>query len=144
MAFDFGISSSGDLLIDNETGDILTLEDIPLKIQLAYNRIKSVSKDWFIDECGADLEEIIGKPMTDEWITSGNIKIRDVLTSNDLWTEDQFIIYSQIKDDNQIEYTIIFKIEEGLNVTPYEMVVNIDLVKGINIRYGWNPRRELW
>ena len=150
MAFDFGISMDGDIVKDSTTMDIKCKEDYPLRVQLAYNRLKSVSKDWFIDECGADLEELIGKPCTPKMASYGEQKIDSMLILDDLWQNDEFYIYSQIRNDVIIEYSVYFKIcdgdiESGGNVESYEIDITLDLVKGVKIRYGWNPRRaDLW
>ena len=42
-----------------------------------------------------------------------------------------------------IEYNIYFKIRnpETDDTYSYEIIATIDLVKGVNIRYGWEPRR---
>lgn len=152
MAFDFGITMDGDLIKDSSNMDILKKENYDLRIQLAYDRLKSVSKDWFIDECGANLEELIGKPCTPEFANMGVQKINDMLVLDGLWSQDEIFIYSQIIDDVTIEYSVYFKIvseeredEDYSDVASYEMSITLDLVKGVNIRYGWEPRRtDLW
>jgi uncharacterized protein with ParB-like and HNH nuclease domain len=150
MAFDFGITTDGELIKNISTMDIKKKEDYGLRLQLAYNRLKSVSKDWFIDECGADLEELIGKPCTPEFAELGAQKINNMLVLDSLWSSDEFFIYTQIKNDVTIEYSIYFKIEngnleDGGSVESYELNLTLDLVKGVNIRYGWDPRRtDLW
>lgn len=143
MAFDFGLSQDGDITMDPETHDITKKEDYKLRLQLAYDRIKSISKDWFIDECGADLEELIGKPCTPEFAELGKRKIRNMLVLDDTWSDEEFYIYCQIKDAVTIEYTIFFKIQTENNETEsYELHVDLDLVKGIKLRFGWSPRRS--
>lgn len=141
--FDFGFTSDGEIIIDTETYDISTAENNDLRIQLAYNRIKSISHNWFVDEVGADLEEIIGKPCTEEIAEYGKQKIVDVLTIDNLWERNDIFIKSEIKNNTNIIYNIYLKIyqSETEDTYSYEIIAELDLVKGVFIRYGWEPRR---
>lgn len=141
--FDFGITSDGELIIDSNTHDIALSEHDTLRIQLAYNRIKSVSHNWFVDEIGADLEELIGKPCTEDIAEYGKLKITEELIKDDLWNKDDIFIKSEIKSNTNITYNIYLKIYQSSteDVYSYEMEAELDLVKGVFIRYGWEPRR---
>ena len=90
--FDFAITTEGELIIDEENHDIVKSLDDDLRIQLAYNRIKSISKNWFVDEVGADMEELIGKPCTEDIAEYGKQKIINVLLIDDLWNKDDIFI----------------------------------------------------
>ena len=59
--FDFSLTELGELEIDNDSHDLLSQTDNELRIQMAICRIKSVSNNWYIDNIGANLEELIGK-----------------------------------------------------------------------------------
>ena len=106
--FDFGFTPEGEIVINNETHDINKSKDNDLRIQLAYNRIKSISHNWFVDEIGADLEEIIGRPCTEEIAEYGKLKIIDVLTTDDLWKDNDIFIKSEIKNNTNITYNIFY------------------------------------
>lgn len=141
--FDFGFSPDGEIIVDTDTHDIYKSQEDELKIQLSYNRIKSISKNWFIDEVGADLEEIIGKACNETIAEYGKLKIIDVLTFDGLWDDSDIFIKSEIKNNINITYNIFLKLRQSdtEEVYSYEIDAELDLVKGVHIRYGWEPRR---
>lgn len=141
--FDFGFSPDGEIIVDTDTHDIYKSQEDELKIQLSYNRIKSISKNWFIDEVGADLEEIIGKACNETTAEYGKLKIIDVLTFGGLWDDSDIFIKSEIKNNINITYNIFLKLRQSdtEEVYSYEIDAELDLVKGVHIRYGWEPRR---
>ena len=141
--FDFGFSPDGEIIVDTDTHDIYKSQEDELKIQLSYNRIKSISKNWFIDEVGADLEEIIGKACNETTAEYGKLKIIDVLTFDGLWDDSDIFIKSEIKNNINITYNIFLKLHQSdtEEVYSYEINAELDLVKGVHIRYGWEPRR---
>ena len=141
--FDFGFSPDGEIIIDSETHDIYKSQEDELKIQLSYNRIKSISNNWFIDEVGVDLEEIIGKACNETTAEYGKLKIIDVLTFDGLWNDKDIFIKSEIKNNINITYNIYLKLHQSdtEEVYSYEIDAELDLIKGVNVRYGWEPRR---
>lgn len=143
QGFDFGFTPEGELIIDKEIHDIKTTKEDELRIQLAYNRIKSISTNWYVDEVGADLEEIIGRACDKDTAEYGKSKIMHVLTFDGLWEKDDIFIKAEIKNNINITYTIYLKItqQETEDVYSYEIEAELDLIKGVKIRYGWEPRR---
>ena len=141
--FDFNITPEGELIVDSNTHDIAIAEQDILRIQLAYNRIKSIAYNWFVDEIGANLEELIGKPCTQDTAEYGKQKIIQELTIDELWNSEDIFIKSEIKNNTMIVYNIYLKIyqAETEDVYSYEIEAELDLVKGVYIRYGWEPRR---
>ncbi len=141
--FDFAITTEGELIIDEENHDIIKSLDDDLRIQLAYNRIKSISKNWFVDEVGADMEELIGRPCTEDMAEYGKQKIINVLLIDDLWNKDDIFIKAEIKDNVHIIYSVYLKLfqSETEDTISYEITVELDLVKGVFIKFGWDPRR---
>ena len=141
--FDFGFSPDGEIIVDSETHDIYKSKDDELKIQLSYNRIKSISKNWFIDEVGADMEELIGRPCTEDMAEYGKQKIINVLLIDDLWNKDDIFIKAEIKDNVHIIYSVYLKLfqSETEDTISYEITVELDLIKGVFIKFGWDPRR---
>lgn len=141
--FDFGFTPEGELVVDSDAHDILASKDNDLRIQLAYNRIKSISHDWFVDEVGADLEELIGKSCTEDIVEYGKTKIINVLTFDALWDSDDIFIKAEIKNNTMVIYSIYLKIHqaETEDTYSYEIEAELDLVKGVFVRYGWEPRR---
>ena len=141
--FDFTITTEGELIIDEENHDIVKSLDDDLRIQLAYNRIKSISKNWFVDEVGADMEELIGRPCTEDMAEYGKQKIINVLLIDDLWNKDDIFIKAEIKDNVHIIYSVYLKLfqSETEDTISYEITVELDLIKGVFIKFGWDPRR---
>ena len=141
--FDFAITTEGELIIDEENHDIVKSLDDDLRIQLAYNRIKSISKNWFVDEVGADMEELIGRPCTEDMAEYGKQKIINVLLIDDLWNKDDIFIKAEIKDNVHIIYSVYLKLfqPETEDTISYEITVELDLIKGVFIKFGWDPRR---
>lgn len=141
--FDFSFSPEGEIIVDTETHDIAKSTEDDLRIQLAYNRIKSISHNWFVDEIGANLEELVGMPCTEDTAEYGKLKIMNVLTIDDLWSSNDIFIKSEIKNNTNITYSIYLKIyqSETEDTYSYEIIAELDLVKGVFIRYGWEPRR---
>jgi hypothetical protein len=141
--FDFNFSPEGEIIVNKETHDIDKSTDDKLRIQLAYNRIKSISHNWFVDEIGADLESLIGKPCSEDVAELGKLKIIDVLTVDNLWNANDIFIKAQIKNNINIIYNIYLKIyqSEDEDAHSYEIIAELDLVKGVFVRYGWEPRR---
>ncbi len=151
--FDFMLLPEGEIIVNPDSHDITTVKTNDLKVQLAYNRIKSISHDWFVDEVGADLEELIGKPCTESIAEYGKAKIIEVLTVDELWATNDMYIMSQIVDNTHIIYTVYLKLYKEEEYRPYNLAANdpyayeitaeLDLVKGVFIRMGWNPRRTI-
>ena len=141
--FDFAITTEGELIINEENHDIVKSLDDDLRIQLAYNRIKSISKNWFVDEVGADMEELIGRPCTEDMAEYGKQKIINVLLIDDLWNKDDIFIKAEIKDNVHIIYSVYLKLfqSETEDTISYEITVELDLIKGVFIKFGWDPRR---
>lgn len=143
--FDFGFSPEGDLVMNADTNDILKITDNDLKVQLTYNRVKSVSTTWFFDHVGADLEEIIGWKCNKETAEYGKEKIINTLTFDELWDKEDIFIKAEIQDHRTIIYSIYLKMYQQETEETYsiEIIVELDLVKGVKIRYGWNPYNNL-
>ena len=141
--FDFAITTEGELIINEENHDIVKSLDDDLRIQLTYNRIKSISKNWFVDEVGADMEELIGRPCTEDMAEYGKQKIINVLLIDNLWNKDDIFIKAEIKDNVHIIYSVYLKLfqSETEDTISYEITVELDLVKGVFIKFGWDPRR---
>ena len=141
--FDFAITTDGELIVDEQNHDIAKSIEDDLRIQLAYDRIKSISKNWFVDEIGADMEELIGRPCTEDIAEYGKQKIINVLLIDDLWKKEDIFIKAEIKDNVHIIYSVYLKLfqSETEDTISYEIIVELDLVKGVFIRFGWDPRR---
>ena len=144
QGFDFGFTPEGEIIVDPNTHDIAKSIEDDLRIQLVFNRLKSVSHNWYVDEIGADLEEIIGKPCTKTTADYGKDKIVAALTSDGLWSTNDILVTGQIKDNTHIMYTIYLRMSqaETEDTYSYEIETELDLVKGVFIRYGWGQKKR--
>lgn len=142
--FDFGLDTSGELVLNSNTWDIQAKTDNDLRLQLAYDRIKSVTNNWFIDKIGANLESLIGKPCNQDTAELGKTLINEQLTFDSLWDSSEIFIKASIIDMIHLTYNVYFKIkdESTEDTHSYEIIADIDLVKGVNIRYGWEPKYD--
>lgn len=126
---DLMINQFGELAICN--GDIRTCTDDELKFQKAICISKSVAKNWFIDNIGADLEQIVGDTISPTTISKGKellyTSLSDVYIRTDIYIEEEL-------DGTTIKYTVYLKNSD--NISSRVLYVDIDLVAGINIRIG--------
>lgn len=146
QGFDFAFLQKGEIIVDETSHDILTVEGDELRIQLAYNRMKSISHNWFVDEVGADLEELIGKHCTEQIVEYGKQKIIAVLTVDELWDQKDIVVIGKINSNVNIAYSVYLRLYQDADEDPwcYELTAELDLVKGVFVRYGWMPKRRGW
>lgn len=137
--FDFSLDETGELNINSTTHDIELKTSDELRIQMAFTRIKSVSNNWYIDNIGANLETLIGKPCDSTNADYGKEKIINSLIYDGLWNEDDIYIKSEIINNKNIKYYVYLRTyqSESEDTITTEIIVELDLVKGVNIRYGW-------
>lgn len=145
--FDFTLLPEGEIILEFATHEIGTVKDNDLRIQLAYNRVKSISNDWYIDKIGADLEELVGQPCTAGIIEYGKEKIYEQLTYDNLWRREYIHIQSTVNNNTNVTYAIFLRIFDETAIEDsyvYEITAELDLVKGVFIRFGWQPKRKGW
>lgn len=137
--FDFDIDELGELVINQEEHEINKVTDDELRIQLAYTRIKSIAQGWFYDYVGADLEELVGRSIKNSTVEYGKEKIINVLTFDNLWNEDDILIISNIQDSTHLIYSVYLKTytNDEFGEKSVELIIELDLVKGVKIRFGW-------
>lgn len=137
--FDFDIDELGELVINQEEHEINKVTDDELRIQLAYTRIKSIAQGWFYDYVGADLEELVGRSIKNSTVEYGKEKIINVLTFDNLWNEDDILIISNIQNSTHLIYSVFLKTytNDEFGEKSVELIIELDLVKGVKIRFGW-------
>lgn len=137
--FDFELDTTGELIVDADTHMINTLEEDDLRVQMAFHRIKSISNTWFIDKIGANMEELIGKPINNDITNIGKDKIIEALTYDDLWKSEDIYIHAEVTDALHINYSVYLKVytSETKEESSREIIVTLDLIKGVKIKYGW-------
>lgn len=144
--FDFGIAPDGELLVSHETGDIKKISDNDLKLQLAMSRLKSCVNEWFYDEVGVDMEELVGRPLNERLVDVGTSRIIEALTFDELWDESDIFIQPKITDTTHLAYYVYLRIRNADEKpdTSQCIITDLDLVKGVKIRYGWDSDNRYW
>jgi hypothetical protein len=127
-AVDLTLSPDGDFIISGS--DFKLSEGDDFLTQSARNRIKSIKIDWFYDNIGADLEEILGEPNTRDVAETGKGKILNCLTEDDLFSQDEVYIKAAPTGRNSVLYIVVLKSKSG---TPIVLNVTLDLAKGITL-----------
>lgn len=137
--FDFNISETGELIIDEVNHMINKVSDDKLRIQLAYTRIKSIANNWFYDYVGADLEELVGRAIQKETVEVGKTKILNVLTYDDLWETKDILVTATIKGSTNLVYSVYLRTytDDPTKEKSTEITINLDLIKGVKINFGW-------
>lgn len=144
--FDFGIAPDGEIVIDNKTYDIAQVTGNELKIQLAYTRIKSCINEWYYDEVGANLEELVGRAAKTSTIEVGKSRIIEVLTYDELWDTEDLFVQSIIENATKLTYAVYFKVKtnDEFGETSKTIYIDLDLVKGVKVRYGWGDNKLIY
>ena len=142
--FDFSVDATGEIIIDPKTYDITKISDTELKIQLAFLRLKSCVNEWFYDNVGANLEELIGRAAKPSTIEVGKSRIIEVLTYDELWDEKDLFVQSIIENATKLTYAIYFRIEtnDEFGETSKTIYIDLDLVKGVKVKYGWDNKNH--
>ena len=125
---DIALTDDGDMIF--KEADIKVIEDNEYLQQLASNRIKSISIDWFKDNIGADLEEILGLPNTKGNAELGKTKIINALIFDSTFTKDGIDINMYPKSKSSIGYEVTVTKKP---FSAFTLNVSLDLVKGIMI-----------
>lgn len=132
--FDFSLTNDGDLYKTEE--DIRICSGNEWRYQTAGATIKSISHNWYVDEIGSNLEELIGHPIDEILLEKGRKKILTSLLENGLFEEKDILIIYEMKTLNRADYSVYLRFFE-----PEEIVksigVQLDLVKGVELRMGW-------
>lgn len=117
---DFLITKDGELSSDNKELNICKGEDA--KVQAAYCICKSLSKDWFIDNLGANLEQILGRTINKHTIDYGKrlitLALADLYNASDLYIDC-------IQEDSSIIYTVYIKREDGLTSSNFTLTIDL-------------------
>lgn len=128
--FDFKISENGDFLEDNLKDDTMKVFGDDLIKQICINRIKSVTKDWFNTNIGANLEEYFGKRCDKSLCNTIKSSIVDSLSFDSfIKSKDIFVIPSF----RETEIKAIIFIKRG-DSKSLEIFLNLDLVGEVKIK----------
>lgn len=126
---DLAFSEDGDLILDND--EISEVYDIDYIKQQVKIRIKTMKPDWFFDDIGSNLEELLGKPNSKDTAKKGLDLIRKALTYDEFLSNDDIYLKPVPVDKESILYFIFIKTPYASE--PISFKANIALSAGINI-----------
>lgn len=130
---DFRFSTDGDLEL--ESSALLDVSGQRESIQLIMCTIASVSHDWFYDNIGCDLEQLIGEPCSNVTLSNGANIIFNTIMKTKLYESDDIKVESKLINKEYIGYNVYIRDYEKPNYY-YVIEVGIDLIKGISVRLG--------
>ena len=126
---DIKITSDGDFVLDS-SADFEYATDTEFIKQIVMTRVKTMKPDWFYDNVGANLEELLGKDNTKDTAELGATNIINALTYDGFLTSDDIYIKPSPVDEFTIVYVMAIRIED---MEPLVFKVDIALSSGINI-----------
>ena len=127
---DFKLTTSGDLSFSSERELEFTQNDA-LKLQYALAHVKSAKNDWYIDNVGADLEQLIGEPVSEQTIEQGKQLIIDALTEYKLFgTDDIYVQYRDELEDERLIYYVYLRMSSIEN----SQVLSVSLSPVVNVQ----------
>ena len=107
---DFKLTDSGDLFLSPDR----FLEEVDSD-ELTKQTVKccahSVQKDWYIDNIGADLEQLVGQPINEKLQETGCSLLKTSILSKGIVTDEQLWIESQ-QVGMSIHFSVYLKTEE--------------------------------
>lgn len=126
---DFRIDDYGEL--DNENIEIINNNEY--RVQLAKSRVKSINKDWYYDNIGANIEEMFGEFFTQTTETIFKEKLLNSLIFDEVFNEDDvFIKTSQNHKTMSVKADIYIK-NINDNSTYAIIPIKLDLFNGVLI-----------
>lgn len=135
---DFTITNDGDLNIEKYHNGTITENHIStstgdkLRNQIAMCRIISITHDWYYDNIGANLEQLIGSPLSSSTIKHGRELIMSSLTKNEFISSDEITVEDVLTSSNSIGYNVFIKQME-VDSTFVLIEVSLDLIKGVKV-----------
>ncbi len=128
---DLKLSPDGDLVLVN--GDLGLVTETEMIKQSAYNRIRSINKDWFYDKIGATLEQLLGLSNTKETGDKGIDLLTKAMTTDGFINKDDLYIKATPINGTRIVYFVFINSPFSDN-GPIGFEVAVDLGNGIKIK----------
>lgn len=129
---DLLLTSDGDLLVGEE-GDLLLTWGTGYVVQSIYNRLKSVSANWFYDQVGADLEDFLGQPNSPETGAAVEERIVNTLTQDDLLDPEDLLVKVVPAGETQLACFVFVRLAGAER--PFSFRVMVDLESGVSIHH---------
>jgi hypothetical protein len=128
---DLFISKDGDLLLNSE-GDLAVVKDINYVAQTVHNRLRSIAEDWFYDQSGANIEEFIGLPNTQENASALADQITNALIKDGFCDIDDLLVIGKPVSASMVSIGIFVKTE--FESKPVGFILEMDYLNEFIIR----------
>lgn len=128
---DLRITPDGDLIVKDN--DLATIEGFEAAAQNVYCRLMSSDPEWYMEQIGANLEDLLGKPNTRETATEGEDMIKDVLTSDGLVSYEDLYVQAVPLDKSTLVFYVYFK-PDGYDGEAIGYEVELNLSIGAKLR----------
>ena len=129
--FDIELTDDGDLKLDTFEKDFNVVSENDYISQQVKIRVKSVNPDWFFDDLGADMVQLLGMPNTKDTAQKGISLIRNCLTYDRFLTNDDVYIKPMPLDVDNVSFFLFIK--TPFSDKPLSFEVAVALSAGINI-----------
>lgn len=129
--FDVGLTDDGDLDLDSLNKEFTVVSENDYISQQVKIRVKTVNSDWFFDDLGADMEQLLGMPNTKDTAQKGISLIRNCLTYDRFLTNDDIYIKPMPLDVDNVSFFLFVK--TPFTEKPLSFEVAVALSAGINI-----------
>jgi hypothetical protein len=129
---DLLLTPDGDLLVGEE-GDLLLTRGTGYVVQSIYNRLKSVSADWFYDQVGADLEDFLGQPNSSETGAAVEERIISALTGDGLLAPEDLLVKVVPAGETQLACFVFARLAGAER--PFSFRVTVDLEGGVSVHH---------
>lgn len=130
---DFEISTDGDLV--NNNNNISNVNGIKEYIQIAMCSIASISHDWFYDNIGCNLEQVLGSPNNDNTLAVVESLIRDEINKIGCFDIGKIKIKNEIIENEYIGVNVYIP-DDKIQYYYHIIQVKLDLIEGTNVYYG--------
>jgi hypothetical protein len=128
---DLFITKDGDLAL-NTNGDLALVKDINYVAQTVHNRLRSVAEDWFYDKSGANIEEYIGLPNTEDNAIELAKQIGEALTKDRFCDSDDLAIIGKPVTASIVYIGVYIKTE--FQSKPLGFILELDYLNEFIIR----------
>lgn len=128
---DLRITLDGDLVIKDADFDLV--HDFEATAQNVYCRLKSSDPEWFQETICANLEDLLGKPNTQETALAGEEMIKDTLTKDGLVDYEDLYVQAVPLDKFTLIFYVYFK-PNDYKGDPIGYEVELNLSIGAKVR----------
>lgn len=129
--YDIELTDDGDLNLDFFSKEFIVISENDYISQQVKIRVKTVNSDWFFDDLGADMEQLLGQPNTKGTAEKGISLIRNCLTYDSFLANDDIYIKPIPTDVDNVSFFLFVK--TPFTEKPLSFEIAVALSAGVNI-----------